>query len=190
MEDRPVTAASWTSVEIAGKVDDDSERIGIGCLLKGVGQMWVDEVQLLKKNPDGQWESIPIHNPGFEETDPKTKPLGWDLPDSGYAFQTTESSPYKGKRSLTIRSTHVFGNFMPLEWSADGKYIYAFDTRAGKQIVRIGADGEEVKLWIELSLAEGSSVASAAITPDGQRAIYSSQQSQSDVWVVENFDSR
>ena len=90
---------------------------------------------------------------------------------------------------MSIRSTHGFGDFRPIGWSADGKYVYAFDGR--KQIMMVRADGDGVKPLIELSLREGSSVGKfPTMTPDGQRVIYSSEQTRSDVWIVEHFDNR
>ena len=51
----------------------------------------------------------------------------------------------------------------------------------------IRADGAEIKPLIDESLPWTRSV---AITPDGRRVVYTASQSVSDVWIVQNFDSK
>jgi hypothetical protein len=188
MQNRPIQSSSWKEVEIAGKVDADAERVVFGCALSGAGEMWVDEIQLHSKNATGQWERVAIKNAGFEESAPQTKPAGWNTPRGGYVFQVTESNPYRGKHCLSITSAHTVGSFAPIGWSADGKYVYAFDSAGGRKVSMVRADGAEVKPLGELFVNANSSIESAAITPDGQRIVYSANQVRSDVWIVENFD--
>jgi hypothetical protein len=54
--------------------------------------------------------------------------------------------------------------------------------------VMIRADGTEATSVMDLPLAEGFSPGTVAITPDGRRVVYSTYQSQSDVWIATNFD--
>jgi len=44
MQDRPITASTWTMYEIAGDVADDATAVVYGALLSGTGRMWVDSV--------------------------------------------------------------------------------------------------------------------------------------------------
>ena len=44
MMDRPVTSASWSTVEITGDVDDDAESLNFGLLMLGNGKTGIDAV--------------------------------------------------------------------------------------------------------------------------------------------------
>ena len=44
MNDRPITAASWTEFEINGELDETADRINIGLMLFGKGKAWLDDV--------------------------------------------------------------------------------------------------------------------------------------------------
>ena len=192
MENRPIRSLSWTEVEIAAKVDADAERLVIGCALRGTGEMSVDAVRLVRKTGAGQWESITVQNPSFEESDPQMKPVGWSTPLGGYVFTVTDASPYQGKRFLSINSAHVAGEYAPIGWSRDGNYVYAHTLNLrtdARTFVTLRADGGGVKPLLDLSLEADSSVAAAVISPDGQRIVYSNRQSEADAWIVDNFDS-
>jgi len=52
MDDRPVQTATWTDVEIVGKIDADAEKIFFGVLSIGKGQAWVDSLSF-EVVPDG-----------------------------------------------------------------------------------------------------------------------------------------
>jgi Tol biopolymer transport system component len=189
MQGRPVRSSMWTEVTIAGKVDDDAERVAFGCFLAGTGQMWVDDIKLQRRSPGGPWEVVPIKNPGFEESDERMRPAGWDTKNLVYTFQVTDAKPNKGKRSLAIKSTHMIGQrFSPIGWSSDGRYVYAFGISSDQtDVVMIGADGAEIKPLIDVPLPWTRTV---AITPDGHRVVYGVPQGLSDVWIVQNFDSK
>jgi hypothetical protein len=189
IQDRPVQSMSWKTVTITGNVDRDAEQLTFGCFLAGIGELWVDEIQLRSKTSSGLWEILPIKNPGFEERDARMQPLGWTSASPGYVFQVTNTSPYKGQRSLSIKSVHVLGSFLPIGWSSDGTYVYAVDQDHPKQIVTLRADGSEMRPLVEVPLREGLSIGEIAITPDGKRVVYSAYQGQSDVWIAENFDA-
>jgi hypothetical protein len=132
---------------------------------------------------------VPIENPGFEERDAGMSPAGWNAVSPGYAFQITDAKPYKGQRCLAIKSAHVNGMFSPIGWSSDGKYVYAILGTRPREVVMIRADGAENTPLIDLPLPEGFSIQGVAITPDGHRVVYTAYQRQSDVWIVQNFDT-
>lgn len=46
MSDRPITSDKWQTYEIIGEVTADAEEIRLGVLLKGQGQVWIDDVSL------------------------------------------------------------------------------------------------------------------------------------------------
>src|SRR5262249_24269112 len=107
MDDRPIRAPSWNVYEITGKVERDAEKISFGCLLRGAGQVWVDEVQLSFKNEANSWAPIEIKNSGFEEVDAERRPAGWTTPNPnfGYTARVSVENPYKGKKTLLISAT-------------------------------------------------------------------------------------
>src|SRR5262249_21155636 len=90
MSDRPIRLPTWKEVTISGKVDGNAEQLTFGCELNGTGQMWVDDVQLRWKNSAGQWEVVPIKNPGFEDGDDRMKPQGWSAKSPGYLYEITD----------------------------------------------------------------------------------------------------
>ncbi|MCK4235177.1 hypothetical protein KAX75_12170 [candidate division WOR-3 bacterium] len=103
MKDRPITSKKWQAYEIVGKVDDDAESILLGCFLSGVGQVWVDKIQLSIKNENSEWVPIEIENQGFEEEDENKKPLFWVSGGGvGYTGKITTENPYDGNRCLKI----------------------------------------------------------------------------------------
>ena len=102
MADRPIRSKEWREYEIQGKVDDDAQNIVFGFFLKGIGQVWVDEFQLLEKNKNNEWEPIKLKNPGFEEEDKNKKPKEWIHGGPGYDFQVTGEEPCQGEKSLSI----------------------------------------------------------------------------------------
>jgi serine/threonine-protein kinase len=186
--DQPVHSWMWTEVAMAARIADDAERVDFGCTLAGIGQMWIDDIRLEAKNPAGQWEVVPIKNPGFEESDNLMSPVGWTVAAPGYVFQITDAKPYEGKRCLAITSGLVYGRFAPIGWSSDGKYVYAIESTRSKEVVMIRADGSKITPVIDLPLAEGFSTGEVAITPDGHRVVFTALQGLSDVWIVQNFD--
>ena len=104
MKDRPITSKKWQAYEIVGKVNDDAKSILLGCFLLGMGQVWVDKIQLSIKNENSEWVPVDIDNPGFEEEDENNKPLFWVSGSSGagYTCKITAENAYEGNRCLKI----------------------------------------------------------------------------------------
>jgi Tol biopolymer transport system component len=80
------------------------------------------------------------------------------------------------------------GLLLPIEWSADGKWIYAWDqSKRPIKILQIPASGGQPKTHATLSFddiwADGISV-----TPDGKRIVCAVVETKSDIWLMENFD--
>jgi hypothetical protein len=105
MGDRPITSNQWTAYEIDGTVADDAERIAFGGFLAGPGRMFVDDVDLLTRDAAGEWQSIDIGNPGFEDGDEGESPPEWITPRPGYRYEVTSSDRYRGDRALLIERT-------------------------------------------------------------------------------------
>jgi Tol biopolymer transport system component len=99
-----------------------------------------------------------------------------------YIFLLEGAVPYEQRsRQLTV------GVQNPINWSSDGKHIYAFEY--GKDtILAIPADKGNPRTIVTLPLPANRTLDYAAITSDGGRIAYVVSESQSDVWMIENFD--
>jgi C-terminal processing protease CtpA/Prc len=104
MNDRPIKSNEWHEYEITGHVADDAVSVVFGCFLKGMGQIWVDDVKLFVKEPNGDWNPIAINNPGFEES-ANSKPAMWAAASPGYTYKVTSENPRQGKSSCLIENT-------------------------------------------------------------------------------------
>lgn len=117
----------------------------------------------------------------------------WMSPDA------SEAATYRSRDPLGIwliplrrqrAATQLTGrNFYPLGWSADGKSIYAYNVDHQTQIVAIRTDIGAVHPMMDLPLALDNLTFTMAITPDGQRVVYTARQRQSDAWIAQNFDT-
>jgi Tol biopolymer transport system component len=106
------------------------------------------------------------------------------LPARGvYVIPLEGSVPYEQRsRQLTVSLTQN-----PINWSSDGKQIYAVEYAKGT-IVAIPAEKGDPRTIVTLPLPAGRTLTDAAITSDGRRIAYVVMESQSDVWMIENFD--
>ena len=88
-----------------------------------------------------------------------------------------------GNASQSLLSRGRF--FYLFGWSADGDWIY---TRGKEKplICRVPATGGEIDTVVTLPFDD---VASIAMTSDGRRFVCAVGEQQSDIWLVENFDS-
>lgn len=76
----------------------------------------------------------------------------------------------------------------PIEWSADGRWIYAWHLlKKQKEILMIPVSGGEPKTLVTLPF-ENIFEDDISITPDGKHIICNVMESLSDVWLMENFD--
>ena len=190
--DELVRTPNWTALEIEGKVDIDGERIMFGCFLKGVGRVWVDDVELSFKNDTGQWIPINVQNAGFEEADGQQRPVGWTAPapaSPGYTFRVTSENPHRGKTSAEISALPLTaGQFIPVGWAADGQRIYAYERGDPSHIVAIPVAGGPVVPFITLPVPAGRTVWESRMSPDGRSIAFTIGESRSDVRIITNFD--
>jgi serine/threonine protein kinase len=81
------------------------------------------------------------------------------------------------------------GNATPISWSADGKWVYAWEAVSGAcNILAISSESGQAELLSTLPLSSDIGTVFRFHTVDGKRFIFSGRKSQSDVWVIENFD--
>ncbi len=104
MADRPITSKEWQEYEIRGRIDEDAVQVFFGCFLHGLGRVWVDDIQLSVKDGKDGWDTVSIHNPGFEEEGKAHNPIGWSFTPSGYSIKVTDEHQFKGEKCLMIES--------------------------------------------------------------------------------------
>jgi Tol biopolymer transport system component len=81
------------------------------------------------------------------------------------------------------------GRVHPLEWSTDGKWIYAWNTDVRPlAILKVAVDGSQAQTVVTLPFENIDSLGGISITPDGKRIVCASLEVQSEVWLMENFD--
>ncbi len=105
------------------------------------------------------------------------------------------TQPHNKMRGLWLISLQDFsqvflygGLVEPIEWSADGKWIYAWHLlKKQKEILMIPVSGGESKTLVTLPF-ENIFEDDISITPDGKHIICNVTESLSDVWLMENFD--
>jgi hypothetical protein len=144
------------------------------------------------KNDAGRWAAIEIRNPGFEEADGQERPAGWTPPAPtypGYNFRVTSDAPYQGKASVEISAVPLTaGQFVPVGWSADGRFIYASEQSDYRHVVAIPVEGGPAKPFLTLPVVEGRTINESRMSPDGHRIAFTVGESTSDVRVITNFD--
>ena len=80
------------------------------------------------------------------------------------------------------------GAVYPLNWSLDGKWIYTIDiNKTPTEILMISVANGISKVILELP-SDKISPFDIDITPDGKTIVYAMQETNSDVWMIENFD--
>jgi C-terminal processing protease CtpA/Prc len=109
MADRPITAGEWQTYEIVGDVAEDAARVVFGAIFRGEGRMWIDDVQLQRKDEGGTWVSVEVQNAGFEAGDPGMDVPGWSTTGQGTVFEVGEENTQDGRQALVIsRAAEVF----------------------------------------------------------------------------------
>jgi serine/threonine protein kinase/tetratricopeptide (TPR) repeat protein len=82
------------------------------------------------------------------------------------------------------------GRLYPIQWSDDGKWIYALDIETTPyRVLMVPAEGGETKAFYTLPVDQiDNEFSGITLTPDGKRLVYAAVESKSDVWVMEHFD--
>lgn len=79
------------------------------------------------------------------------------------------------------------GFIYPIKWSNDEQWIYAYDkNNLGSEILKISIRSGNVQPFLILPYENVS--CQIAITPDEKRIVCTVWDSQSDIWMMENFD--
>jgi Tol biopolymer transport system component len=138
-----------------------------------------NEAPLVQNDKVG-WMFFPVYSPNGGEI-----AAAWNrLPSQAVYVIPLEGSVPNDQRS---RRTSGGITLNPINWSSDGKQIYAEDKGKGT-IVAIPAQKGDPRTIVTLPLPAGRTLGYAAITSDSRRIAYVATESQSDVWMIENFD--
>jgi Tol biopolymer transport system component len=108
----------------------------------------------------------------------------WNRPPKPgiYIIPLEGAVPYEQRsRQLSV------GAQLPIGWSSDGKQIYAVEYEKGA-IIAIPTGKGDPRTIVTLPLPADRTLDYAAISSDGSRVAYVVSESQSDVWMIENFD--
>ena len=77
------------------------------------------------------------------------------------------------------------GAYLPIKWSNDGNWIYAYYYLTDKLLL-FSADGGSSKTHFELPFENATY--GGDITPNGSYGVAAVEESTSDIWLMENFD--
>ena len=188
MASRPIRSDAWNTYEIVGKADADADSIAFGCFFRGAGDFWLDDVDLSFKDEGGTWTSVAISNPGFEDLDSEGRLVGWGEPTPGYTLTGDRRNAYRGSASLRLAATAVpAGLFAPIGWSADGRWVDAFELNDPRHILAIPVELGPSKRRLTLPLGDGR-VTESRMSPDGHRVVFTVANDRSDIRVITDFD--
>jgi len=120
-----------------------------------------------------------ISSPRYSPDGKTVVVFGW--PDTGlWLVSLKDSSPVL---------LHKRSALHPIEWSADGKWIYAWDLlKKPIEILMIPVNGGKPKTLVTLPFENIDRPDDITMTPDGKRLVCAVAISQSDIWMMENFD--
>ena len=164
MKDRPVTSSTWSTYEITGSVAEDAQRIVFGGFLKGKGQAWLDDFQLLVRDrAGGTWRSVPLDNAGFEADANGEQLSGWAERATNYQSATTGKAAFEGEQSALITSSSA-------ERRMAGR-LFEEHPEAGKVVNKALGQGLSVQLPLALYSREGQTLRpGGAPSPERLRA--------------------
>ena len=186
---RTTTNSEWTDLEFTRKIDVNAARVFFGGSLEGSGAMWADEFRLSLGGTNGEWESLPIKDPSFEESEPSGDLVGWVAISSNLvSYSVSSEDSTDGQRAMVGRelAKPAEGDFYPIGWSPDDEFIYLISGAGEPIIYRIPSDGGEVEPYVDLEISDP--IEWASISKDGATIVVETVNEQTDVWVTEGFD--
>ncbi|MBN1351577.1 protein kinase [candidate division KSB1 bacterium] len=131
--------------------------------------------QPLIQNEAVGWMFAPRYSPGG-----KRVAISWNM-----QFEESESGLWSISMSDSSRKLLSKGDYQPIVWSDDGKWIYAWSPLQNSQVFKIAVNGSEIKTVATISANE---VDGLTMTPDGEQIVYAAVEIKSDVWLMEKFD--
>ena len=81
------------------------------------------------------------------------------------------------------------GSWFPIEWSEDGQWIYAWEKgQKAHKIIMVYLKSGASKPLVTLPFDRLDSWSMPTMTPDGKHIVCAVTETQSDIWLMENFD--
>lgn len=100
------TPRDWETISFEGIIDEDAEKLTVGCGVQVTGAAWFDDFHLSVEAKPGVWMEVPLSNGDFEDASWNGKyPMGWQGTSIDFVNFTndfTEQSPFQGKRAFKI----------------------------------------------------------------------------------------
>lgn len=143
MKENPITEPTWKKYEISGIVDSSATSLEVGCMLKGRGRLFADQVALKYQEGD-EWFDVPLPNQDFENdifTNSSTQ-FTWKHRGEGYTFNQTDANSYSGQKSAMID----FNGVVTME---EGEQLFEYHPKFGELIEKEIGQG----LYCQIPLA-------------------------------------
>jgi pimeloyl-ACP methyl ester carboxylesterase len=140
MYKRPILSKEWKEYSIEGPIDEKAMKLIIGGLYFGIGTYFYDNFILSVRKKDGEWKTIEIANPGFEESSLN----GWFLEKAkDYTLNITTSDVEEGKQALVVDGTSKIknGKFQ----NANGIDFYYETYGKGDTVLLLHGNSESLK---------------------------------------------
>jgi len=161
----------------------------------GFSLVWSPCTNILYQRPGNR--NFDLLNPDTEEESPlvSNDSVGWMFspcysPDcKKVAVKWNRKIPPKpGVWLISLEDssqTFISRYFEPIEWSADGNWVYAWVYKTPPEILRIPVGGGEAKTFVTLPFEKIIAISSSL---DGKKIVSTVPETQSDAWLIENFD--
>ncbi|MDP3025038.1 MAG: hypothetical protein Q8O10_05840 [candidate division Zixibacteria bacterium] len=136
-------------------------------------------------------------NPKTEEERPlvKNDSVGWMFnprysPDGKKVAVHWNRRPTRGLWVISLQdSSQVLlhrGFILPIRWSSNGKSVYALNvSEKPSKILMIPVSGGKTKTFLTLPFEK---IGSVSMSPDGKKMVFTVPETQSDAWLMEDFD--
>ena len=218
----PRQITNLKSFNLLAKWSPDSKEIAFGSNEGGTSQVWKVNVKggspfqfdntKLSAWFDLAWSpglniiyrslsnsNFHVLNPITEEESPLLKDEGENIVNRPRYSPDGKKVAYEQSGGLWVFSLENSsatllkeGDFSPMGWSSDGKWIYVSESIAEEiKILLISVENSFVKTILSLPFSPGIGeiqYSRISMSPDGKHFIFEAEKKLSDVWMVENFD--
>ena len=138
-----------------------------------------EEERPLVSNDSVGWMFSPRYSP-----DGKSVALHWNRWEAHKSFRGLWRISLEDSSQILLAR----GDLYPIEWSADGKWIYYWNPgKKPAEIMMVPAHGGNQTTHAVLPF-ENVALSYISMTPDGKTIVCTVVENQSDVWLMENFD--
>ena len=138
--------------------------------------LYTNEKRVFLKNENTGWIYKPLTSPNKKNVAVYWNRLGDETLDGLWVISIDDS----------IQKHLLWKNVWPLEWSKDGKWIYAITyDKVPSEILKVSSTSDLIKERIKFPFDD---VWEADITQSGRIIVCIVGEENSDVWMIENFD--